>query len=130
MEVIVGISLLTMMVVGIFGGFSFGFSVIKLSQEDTRASQILLQKVETLRVYEWSKITNGYFPTNFTATFSTNGGAAYQGTIAIEPAPMAESYSNSVRQVTASLSWISTGVPRHRTVTTLVSENGIQTYKP
>lgn len=129
-EVIVGMWLLTMMVVGVFGGFSFGFSVIKLSQEDTRASQILLQKVETLRVYDWSKITNGYFPTNFTATFSTNGGATYQGTIAIGPAPMTESYSNSVRQLTASLSWISTGVPRHRTLTTLVSENGIQTYKP
>jgi hypothetical protein len=119
-----------MMMVGIFGAFSFGFSVIKLSQEDTRASQILVQKVETLRIYDWTKITNGYFPTNFTASFSTNGGVTYEGTIAIEPAPMAESYSNSVRQVTASLSWISTRVPRHRTVTTLVSENGIQTYKP
>ena len=129
-EVIVGVCLLTLMVVGIYGAFSFGFSVIKLSQEDTRANQILLQKVETLRVYDWSKITNGYFPTNFTATFSTNGGVAYQGTIAIAPAPMTESYSNSLRQVTASLSWISTGVSRHRTVTTLVSENGIQTYKP
>jgi hypothetical protein len=118
------------MVTAIFGAFSFGFSVIKLSQEDTRANQILLQKVETLRVYDWSKITNGYFPTNFTALFSTNGGVTYQGILAIAPAPMSESYSNSVRQVTASLSWISTGVPRRRTVTTLVSESGIQTYKP
>jgi hypothetical protein len=126
----VGVCLLTLMVVSIFGGFSFGFSVVKLSQEDTRASQILLQKVETLRVYDWYKLTNGYFPTNFTATFSTNGGVSYEGTLAIQPAPMGESYSNSVRQVTASVSWVSTGVPRHRVVTTLVSENGIQTYKP
>ena len=118
------------LVVSIYGGFSFGFSVIKLSQEDTRANQILLQKVETLRLYDWTKITNGYFPTNFTAPFSTNGGITYQGTLAIAPAPMTESYSNTLRQVTASLSWVSTGVPRQRTVTTLVSENGIQTYKP
>ena len=126
----VGIWLLTLMIVGIYGSFSFGFSVIKVSQEDTRADQILLQKVETLRVYNWYKLTNGYFPTNFTATYSTNGGVTYQGTILIQPAPMTESYSNTLRQVTASLSWVSTGVPRYRTVTTLVSQNGIQTYKP
>ena len=129
-EIMVGIWLLTLMIVGIYGAFSFGFSVIKVSQEDTRADQILLQKVETLRVYDWSRLTNGYFPTNFPAAYSTNGGVTYQGTIAIKPAPMTESYSNSLRQVTVSLSWVSTGVPRSRTVTTLVSENGIQTYKP
>ena len=126
----VGVCLMMVMAVSIFGGFSFGFCLIKLSQEDTRASQILVQKLETLRIYDWSKLTNGYFPTNFTAAFSTNGGATYNGTIAIAVPPIAESYSNSLRQVTASLSWVSTGVPRHRTVTTLVSENGIQTYKP
>jgi len=126
----VSVCLLTLVVVTIYGAFSFGFSVIKLSQEDTRANQILLQKVETLRIYDWTKITNGYFPTNFTASFSTNGGITYQGTLAITPAPMTESYSNTLRQVTASLTWVSTGVPRLRKVTTLVSENGIQTYKP
>jgi len=116
--------------VGLFGAFSFGFSTIKISQEDVRASQILLQKLETLRVYDWSKITNSYFPTNFTVNYSTNGGVTYDGAIAIDPVPMAESYSNTLRQVTVSLYWVSTGVPRYRVVTTLVSQNGIQTYKP
>ena len=123
-------ALLLMVVLGLFGAFSFGFTTIKISQEDLRASQILLQKVETLRVYDWSKITNNYFPTNFTANYSTNGGIVYDGQISINPVPAAESYSNSLRQVTVSLSWISTGVPRYRVVTTLVSQNGIETYKP
>jgi Tfp pilus assembly protein PilV len=129
-EVIVSVSLLLIVVLALLGAFSSGFSTIKLSQEDVRASQILLQKLETLRIYDWSKITNGYFPTNFTVNYSTNGGVAYDGAIAIDPAPTAESYSNTLRQVTVSLSWVSTGVPRHRVVTTLVSQNGIQTYKP
>jgi Tfp pilus assembly protein PilV len=129
-EVIVSVSLLLVVVLALFGAFSSGFSTIKLSQEDVRASQILLQKLETLRIYDWSKITNGYFPTNFTVNYSTNGGVAYDGAIAIDPVPIAESYSNTLRQVTVSLSWVSTGVPRHRVVTTLVSQNGIQTYKP
>jgi len=122
--------LLTLVVVGFYGAFSFGFSTIKLSQEDLRASQILLQKLETLRVYDWSKITNGYVPTNFTAFYATNGGTTYAGTIAIDLVPMAESYSNTLREVTVALSWVSTGAPRYRVVTTLVSQNGIQTYKP
>src|SRR5215813_4196551 len=129
-EVVVGIWLLTLVVVGLLGAFSFGFSSIKISQEDVRASQILLQKLETLRIYDWSKITNGYFPTNFVVNYSTNGGVIYDGKIKINPVPTAESYSNSLRQVTVSLSWVSTGVPRYRVVTTLVSQNGIQTYKP
>jgi Tfp pilus assembly protein PilV len=129
-EVIVAMWLLMLVVVGLLGAFSFGFSTIKLSQEDVRASQILLQKLETLRVYDWSKITNGYFPTNFVVNYSTNGGVDYQVTIAIDPLSTAESYSNTLRQVTVSLSWVSTGVPRQRVVTTLVSQNGIETYKP
>ena len=121
--------LLTVVVVSLFGAFSFGFSTIRISQEDVRASQILLQKLETLRLYDWSQITNGYLPTSFTANFSTDGGVTYDGAIAIDPLPMAESYSNSLRQVTVSLSWVSTGVPRYRVATTLVSQNGIHTYK-
>src|SRR6266581_2217946 len=129
-EVLVATWLLTFVVVALYAAFAFGFSVIKLSQEDVRANQILLQKLETLRIYDWSKITNGYIPTNFTAAFSTNGGVTYEGAIAINPVPLTESYSNTLRQVTVSLSWVSTGVPRNRSVTTLVSQNGIQTYKP
>jgi prepilin-type N-terminal cleavage/methylation domain-containing protein len=129
-EVIVSMALLLMVVLGLFGAFSYGFTTIKISQEDVRASQILLQKLETLRLYDWSLITNGYCGTNFGVNYSTNGGVAYAGTIAVTPVPAAESYSNSLRQVTVSLSWVSTGVPRYRVVTTLVSQNGIQTYKP
>ena len=128
-EVIVGLWLLTVAVVSLFGAFSFGFSTIKISQEDVRASQILLQKLETLRVYDWSRITNGYFPTNFTAEYSESGDVTYDGTIAIEPWSTTESYSNTLRQVTVSLTWVSSGVPRHRVATTLVSQNGLQTYK-
>ena len=130
LEVIVAMWLLMLVGVGLFGAFSFGFSTIKVSQEDVRASQILLQKLETLRIYDWSKITNGYIPTNFTASFSTNGGVTYQGRISVDSPSLDESYSNALRQVTVSLSWVSAGVPRNRSVTTLVSQNGIQTYKP
>jgi prepilin-type N-terminal cleavage/methylation domain-containing protein len=132
-EVMVGTAILAFTVVALYGAFSFGFSTIKVSQEDVRADQILVQKLETLRIYDWANITNNYVPTNFTAYYSTNGGVTYDGSLSVTPfVPTAvnETYTDSLRQVTVSVGWISGGVPRTRSMTTLVSQYGIQTFKP
>jgi len=135
-EVLVGVAILAVTTVSLYGAFSFGFSTIKLSQEEVRADQILVQKLETLRIYDWSNVTNGYIPASFSTTFSTTGsetGVTYDGTVTVSPfVPTAanESYSNCLRQVTASVEWNSGGVLRTRSMTTLVSEYGIQNYKP
>lgn len=132
-ELMVGAGILALTMVALYGAFSFGFSTIKLSQEEVRADQILVQKLETLRVYNWTNIVNNYIPTNFTEWFSATGGVNYDGAVNITsfvPSVANESYSNSLRQVTVSVGWISGGVPRVRTMTTLVSQYGIQNYKP
>jgi Tfp pilus assembly protein PilV len=129
-EVMISTGLLTMVVVGLYGSFSFGFGTIKASREDLGAEQIMLQKLETLRIYDWSKITSGYIPTNLTFSYGTNGDTVYDVSIAIAPVPLSVSYSNSLRQVTVSSSWTSGRVAHHRSMTTLASQNGIQTYKP
>ena len=129
-EVVIATWVLTIVAVGLFGAFSFGFATIRIAEEDLGADRIMVQKLETLRVYDWSKITSGYIPTNLIAASGTNGGPAYDVAIAIDPAPLMESYTNDLRQVTVSLSWNSGGLTRRRSMTTLVSRNGIQTYKP
>jgi hypothetical protein len=129
-ENMVASALLGFILMALYGAFSFGFGTIKVSQEDLRAGQVLLQKLETIRVYDWNKITSGYVPTNFTADFSSSGGVIYNGTIEIDPVALTQSYSNTLREVTVSLWWDSAGVTRRRSMTTLVSQNGIQTYKP
>jgi prepilin-type N-terminal cleavage/methylation domain-containing protein len=132
-ELMVGVGVLAVTIVALYGAFSFGFSTIKLSQEEVRADQILVQKLETLRVYNWTNIINNYMPTNFPEWFSTNGGVSYAGSINVTPfVPTAanESYSDTLRQVTVTVGWISGGVPRTRSMTTFVSQYGIQNYKP
>jgi len=135
-EVIIGAGILVFTVVSLYGAFSFGFSTIKLSQEEVRADQILVQKLETLRVYDWSRITNNYVPTNFASTYSTTGpehGVTYYGSLSVTPfipSRVNESYSDSLRLVNASVEWISGGISRTRSMTTLISQYGIQTYKP
>jgi hypothetical protein len=115
--------------VALFGAFSTGFSTIRVNQESVRADQILVEKLETLRLYTWSNVTTpGYIQTNFTTSFYTGNGVTYTGTIQIAAAPMSNLYSNNMRQVTVTLNWTSGRVPRTRTMSTLVARNGIQTY--
>ena len=132
-ELMIGAAILALTVVALYGAFSFGFSTIKVSQEDVRADQILVQKLETLRIYDWTNIINNYMPTNFPAYYSTNGGVTYDVSLSITPfvpSTASETYTDTLRQVTVSVGWISGGVPRTRSMTTLVSQYGIQTFKP
>jgi len=115
--------------VSLFGAFSSGFSSIRLSQEAVRADQILVENFETLRLYDWSQVTNtSYFPTNFIAYFTGTNGTAYNGTIDIGPLPMTQSYSNVIKQVTVTLTWTSAGVLRTRSMQSLVTQRGIQGF--
>jgi hypothetical protein len=137
MEAMVGFLILGITISALFGGFSFGFNTIKLSQEEVRADQILVQKLESLRVYNWTNVINGYIPTNLPpAYYSTSNalhGVTYNVTMSVSPfVPSAtpEAYSNTLRQVTATVSWFSEGMNHTRTMMTLVSTNGIATFKP
>lgn len=135
-ETMVGFLLLGIVIAALCGGFSFGFNSIKLSQEDVRADQILVQKLEALRICYFTNVTSAYIPTNFTAYYSTSNaahGVTYNGTMTISPfVPSAagEGYSNTLKQVTASVSWFSGGMNHTRTMMTLVATNGISTYTP
>ena len=134
-EAMIGAGILGITMAALYGAFSFGFTTIKLSQEEVRADQILVQKLETLRVYNWTQVTGGYLVTNFTAYYSSGAtnGLSYSGLLSVTPfvpSATSESYSNTLRQVTASVSWPSGKVTRTRTMTTLYSTNGLWTFKP
>ena len=119
---------------GLMGSFASGFVMIRMTRENQRATQILLEKVETLRLYSWDQInTPGFVPTSFTNTFDPQASPGAQGTVylgacSISDAPFSASYSNSVRLVRVSLSWTTGSLPRSRTLTTLVAKDGLQNY--
>jgi len=130
---------MAMAVVGIcslalFSGFTGGYFNIKLSRENVRATQIMLEKTETLRLYSWDQVTsNGFVPSSFVAQYDPNAtsgsqGLTYQGTLTIAPVPLSTSYSNDMRMLTVELDWHTGGIQRHRHYTTYVSRNGLQNY--
>lgn len=120
----------------LYAGITYGFSVTEVTRENLRATQLILEKFETIRLYTWDQINgvNGFvIPTNFTESYvvdatGTASGVIYNGTMTIAPAPLGASYSGDMKLVTVTLNWTSAGMPRSRTMQTLVARQGLQQY--
>ncbi|MFM1768493.1 MAG: hypothetical protein RJA22_1022 [Verrucomicrobiota bacterium] len=132
-EATVGLGVIGICIGALFSGFSTGFFTMRMARENLRATQILLQKTETLRLYNWEQINNPAFvPATFVERYDPNApdnqGLTYHGTVQVSPAPIRSSYSNDLRQVTVTLQWKTGGINRNRTFTTFVARNGLQSY--
>ena len=134
-EVMVASGLIGIMFLAFMASFSVSFQGVQLDRENSRATQILLEKTELLRLYDWDQITgndpNIYIPTNFTASFypdTNNGGFTYSGTVSIGNAPVSETYSNDMKVITINLTWMSGRAQRTRLMSTFVSKYGLQNY--
>lgn len=134
-EVMIATAVAAVGFAGLFQGLRQGFVFTQESRENLRATQILEEKMETIRLYTWDQLnTSGYIPTTFTNYYYpdgvTNGneGIAYVGTEAISPAPLAGSYSNDLRQVVVSVTWNSGSISHQQQMTTFVSHYGMQNY--
>ena len=133
-EVMVALSVLGFMVVSLYAGFSSGFAVLRVARENMRATQILQERMEVLRLIKWDNVTPGFIPATFTAPFyatePTNtavGSFGYTGTVTITNPP-AENYSDHLRMIKIDLTWTSGNVTRSREMTTYVSRYGLQNY--
>lgn len=143
MEVAVGMGILGTAVSALFGGFATGFFTIRMARENLRATQIMLEKVETIRLYSWQQVTNGGFiPANFISKYDPvtqtgTGGLVYYGTLSISrvnPAEMAgmggvsPSYTNDMRLVTVKVNWKTGNLDRQREFKSYISRYGLQDY--
>ena len=129
-------------VLGTIGGafciaLSSGFTVVQTTREDLRATQIMMQKVEAIRLCTWSQLTNFTFQESYDPLSGTNqaAGAKYFGNVAIEPVttvPNSSSYAPNMCQVTVNVTWTnynrSLAVPHTRQVQTQVARYGLQNY--
>jgi type II secretory pathway pseudopilin PulG len=133
-EVIIAMAIFGMSAVAFFAGISWGFSVVKVARENLRSTQIMAEKMDTIRLYTFDQITsNNFVPPTFIASYygpTNGGGLLYTGAVTIAAFNLQNppSYSNDLRIVSVDLSWTSGGVPRTRSMSTLVSRNGLQSY--
>src|SRR5437868_1992925 len=86
-DVIMAIGLIGIMAVGIVGSITYGFYVMGITRENQRATQVMLETVETVRLYNWSQVnSNGFIPRTFTGVYDPQApvgqqGITYYGTI-------------------------------------------------
>jgi len=69
-EVLMATSITTITLIGLLGGISYGFSEIKLSRESLRATQVILEKMEGIRLYTFDQlVSSNMVPATFTASY-------------------------------------------------------------
>jgi len=132
-EVTIGMGVIGTTCAALLTGITTGFFSMRMARENLRATQIILEKVETIRLYSWDQInTLGFIPATFTEVYDptrTNStGLLYNGTMTIAAAPITNSYSADMRMLTVDLSWKTGDIPRTRQFSTFISRNGLQNY--
>jgi len=132
-EVMMAAGVVGIVFVALYAGLGAGFGVISLARENLRATQIMQEKFETLRLYNWNQInSNGFIPPTFTSSFypvgKTNVGVTYSGTMVITNFPTTESYATNMRRVILTVTWTSGQFQRSRQMETAVARYGLQNY--
>lgn len=135
-EGVFAIALSGVLFMAMYAGLATGLNMMKMARENTRATQILLEHMEIVRLYRWEQITNvGVFmPTNkfvvpYYAMGGTNSGLCYTAQVRVASCPLATSYAADMRKVTVQVDWGSLGATnRTRTMSTYVSRSGLQNY--
>jgi len=148
-EVCISVAVLALMLVSLYGGMSSSFGTIRLARENLRATQIMLERVEGLRLYNWNQLvysnmvpmwfTNYYYPL---AAQGESRGCMYVGKMEIVAAGLTPpaSYSTNMRSINITVYWtnyfFATDLKnrelrkniRTRTMRTYTARDGIQNY--
>ena len=137
-ENVVALTIVSIMLTSLYGAFASGFSTIRTSRESQRATQIMLSKLERVRLCSFDQITDtAYNPISFTESFDPkdqaagNGGVVYSGTFtptvpAVGSFP--ETYRTNLLLVTVSVSWTNGALGHTRSMQSYVARDGMEGF--
>jgi Tfp pilus assembly protein PilV len=141
-EVMMAVLLVSIGFVSLYAGMFSGFAFTKVARENLRATQIMLERMEGIRLYNWEQLTlSNWIPTTFTSYYYplTNGGESrgipYSGKFTITnisfPSP-APTYASNMRLISVQVWWTNSlgtnQVVRTRQMQTYVGRIGLQSY--
>jgi type II secretory pathway pseudopilin PulG len=134
-ETVVAIGAFGLVCAGLYAGISDAFSTVQVAREDLRATQIAAQTLEVIRLCSWSQSNpnTSFIPSSYSVPYdasgSVTGGMNYEVSVTITNAPgITAFYSNDLRMVLINVKWTSGKVQRTRTMSTYVSQYGLQNY--
>ncbi len=142
-EVLIAAGILAFVGTTLYAAFASGFCLIQSTRENLRATQIMVQKLEAVRLFTWSQIrdTTNYLKPTFVEQYDPLGaakntsGARYTGFVSASVPPagdLPEAYRTNMRTVTITLYWTnyngSKPLVHQREMQTRVARNGMQNY--
>ncbi len=142
-ELVVGAAIVGFVATSLYGAFAAGFCIIRSTRENLRATQIMVQKLEAVRLFTWSQVndTNNYLTPVFVERYDPENpnknqrGPQYTGYVqASLPAAgdLPEAYRTNMRTITVSLHWTNYNgakvMVHKRDMRTRVVRNGMQNY--
>ena len=140
MEVLCSIVIASISIAALFAAFSNGYTILRVTRDDLRATQILTQKTEAVRLLTWQELSN--CPTAFQDYFYppgvTNGTQGTVFYVTITPfgdptnIPNSVSYRTNIHLITINVAWTNginqKVVAHHRLTQTMLANDGMQTY--
>ena len=137
METLFAVVVSGIMLPALFTGLAFAFSGMQAARENLRATQIMVQRMESIRLAPFKTLQDGAaYPTNSTEYYcpsgqpSGKGGTAYTITYNWTPGPtsLPPSYRTNMLLVTVTATWKSGNLQRTRSMQSYVARYGIQRY--
>ena len=133
LEVVIAILLIGLIVLAVYGAITSGMGNVRMARENLRATQILLDKMEVIRLYNWDQLNTNFIPSTFIVNYdattpSTNSGVLFYGTVSLAPSGAGTSYADDMKLVTVRLNWKTGQIARSRQSSTYVCRSGIQNY--
>jgi type II secretory pathway pseudopilin PulG len=136
-EVLVAVLLVGLLTISLYAGFSSGFGTMQSARENLRATQVMVKKLEAVRLIKWSELRNVSFQERYDPFgAATNGeGLLYTGTLTTNAAtaiPDGTTYKPDMRLVTVRIFWTNQFGPKQithsREMETYVARYGMQNY--
>jgi len=135
-DVIMAVGIIAIMCLGLVGSLSYGFYTMGTTRENQRATQVMLETVETIRLYNRSQVnSNGFIPSTFTGVYDPQAppgqqGITYYGTIQSGSATNigGPAVNTNLVLMNVTMNWTNRGIPHTRRTSTLIARDGIQNY--
>lgn len=125
MEAVIGMGLCGVVVLAMYGALTSAFNMVRMSQENLRATQVLIEKIEICRLYTWDQVTD---PTFFPKSFTAGDNDEFKGKMSIMKGPKNVTYEDDMKTVSIEISWNSGSKKRNREFVTYLTRNGLQSY--
>jgi prepilin-type N-terminal cleavage/methylation domain-containing protein len=137
-ETVMALAVGAIMLSALYNAFAFGYRTIGVTREDLRATEIMLQRLERVRLCTFSQITDTSINPPTTTEYAdptdqASGGGGVPYTVTFNTSvptvgTLPEAYRTNMLLVTVGASWSRGNMPHSRTMQTYVAQKGIESY--